>query len=206
MGYTSDPRFLTMHALRIKGFAKVDVLAELSALAHDHVETHLIGMQDDGHAMFREARALWQLTPEGRAEHVERLAADVEASGAGEHLARPYHEFLELNERFKALCGDWQLRNGDPNDHSDSSYDGEVIARLGKLDAETRPVVAALGAALSRLQPYAPRLETVCQRVAGGETNMFTGVMCGSYHDVWMELHEDLILTQGIDRMAEGSF
>jgi len=39
-----------------------------------------------------------------------------------------------------------------------------------------------------------------------GETNMFTGVMCGSYHDAWMELHEDLILTQGIDRTAEGSF
>jgi len=30
--------------------------------------------------------------------------------------------------------------------------------------------------------------------------------MCGSYHDVWMELHEDLILTLGIDRAAEGSF
>ncbi|MFT7503790.1 MAG: hypothetical protein ACI91Q_002603, partial [Gammaproteobacteria bacterium] len=27
-----------------------------------------------------------------------------------------------------------------------------------------------------------------------------------SYHDAWMELHEDLILTQGIDRSAEGSF
>jgi hypothetical protein len=40
----------------------------------------------------------------------------------------------------------------------------------------------------------------------GGANNMFTGVMCGSFHDVWMELHEDLILTQGIDRAAEGSF
>jgi hypothetical protein len=206
MGHRSDPRFLTMHALRIKGFAKVDVLAELSALAHHEVESHLTGLQDDGHAMFREARALWQLTPDGRVEHSVRLTADVEASGASEHLAGPYGDFLELNERFKALCGDWQLRNGDPNDHSDGSYDGEVIARLGKLDAEAQPIVAALGAALSRLQPYAPRLESVCRRVTGGETNMFTGVMCGSYHDVWMELHEDLILTQGIDRTEEGSF
>ena len=89
MGYTSDPRFLTMHALRIKGFAKVDVLAELSALAHDDVEMHLAALQDDGHAMFREARALWQLTPDGRTEHAERLAADVEASGASERLAAP---------------------------------------------------------------------------------------------------------------------
>jgi hypothetical protein len=192
--------------LRIKGFAKVDVLAELSALEHDHVELHLVGLQDDGHAMFREARALWQLTPDGRTEHAQRLAADVEASGAREHLCGPYNEFLALNERFKALCGDWQLRGGDPNDHSDRSYDGEVIARLSKLDAEAQPIVGALGAALSRLQPYSPRLESVCQRVAGGETNMFTGVMCGSYHDVWMELHEDLILTQGIDRTEEGSF
>ncbi|MGH9134384.1 MAG: MarR family transcriptional regulator [Ilumatobacteraceae bacterium] len=206
MGYTSDPRFLTMHALRIKGFAKVDVLAELAALEHDHVEGHLVCLQDDGHAMFREARALWQLTPDGRTVHAERLAADVEASGAAEQLCQPYGEFLELNESFKALCGDWQLRDGEPNDHSDGSYDGEVIARLGKLDAEARPIVNALGTALSRLMPYAPRLEAVCQRVAGGETNMFTGVMCGSYHDVWMELHEDLILTQGIDRTEEGSF
>jgi hypothetical protein len=30
--------------------------------------------------------------------------------------------------------------------------------------------------------------------------------MCRSHHDVWMELHEALILTNGIDRAAEGSF
>ena len=44
------------------------------------------------------------------------------------------------------------------------------------------------------------------QRVDAGDVRMFTGVMCGSYHDVWMELHEDLILTLGIDRATEGSF
>jgi hypothetical protein len=59
---------------------------------------------------------------------------------------------------------------------------------------------------MTRLEPYAPRLDHVVHRVDAGETNLFTGVMCGSYHDVWMELHEDLILTQGIDRASEGSF
>ena len=53
---------------------------------------------------------------------------------------------------------------------------------------------------------YGPRLESVLIRILDGESNMFTGVMCGSYHDVWMELHEDLILTQGLDRATEGSF
>jgi len=35
---------------------------------------------------------------------------------------------------------------------------------------------------------------------------MLTGVMSGSYHDVRMDLHEDPILTQGVDRAADGSF
>ena len=35
---------------------------------------------------------------------------------------------------------------------------------------------------------------------------MFTGVMCGSYHDVWMELHKDLVQLLGVDRHAEGSY
>ena len=36
--------------------------------------------------------------------------------------------------------------------------------------------------------------------------NRFTGVMSESFHDIWMELHEDLILMQKIDRASEGSF
>ena len=63
-----------------------------------------------------------------------------------------------------------------------------------------------MSAILGRLSPYVPRLESTCAAVVSGQTNMFTGVMCGSFHDVWMELHEDLILSQGIDRAAEGSF
>ena len=146
-------------------------------------------------------RQLWQLTPDGREEHRIALADDV---GAHRHRRRgcatPYAAFLALNEQFKALCGDWQLRDGAPNDHSDAAYDAAVVARLVALNDEALPVVAAMADVLERLQPYAPRLVATCQRVVDGETNMFTGVMCGSYHDVWMELHEDLILTQGIDR------
>ena len=78
--------------------------------------------------------------------------------------------------------------------------------RLIALDADTRPVLASMGQLIERLSPYGSRLEQACRRVVGGETKMFTGVMCGSYHDVWMELHEDLILTQRVDRAEEGSF
>jgi hypothetical protein len=206
MSNASDPFFRTFHALRIKGFAKAETVAEVADLPLSLVEDHLKGLQAREWAQFREARELWQLTTVGREEHHIALAEDVGGAHMAAHLHDAYHEFLQLNERFKALCGDWQLCDGQPNDHSDTEYDDGVVQRLVALDEEAAPVVAMMGEVLARLAPYGPRLARTCQLVVNGETKMFTGVMCGSYHDVWMELHEDLILTQGIDRAAEGSF
>lgn len=202
---SSDPSFLTHHALRIKGFARVDTLSEMIELDAAHVETHLRSMAEAEWAMFREARALWQLTPQGREAHRDALSADVVRYDLSA-LAPHYGRFLELNDGFKQLCGDWQLRDGEMNDHSDASYDQAVIARLAALHGESVPVLDAMSTVVPRLRTYAPRLASTSQRVQEGVHQMFTGVMCGSFHDVWMELHEDLILTQGIDRAAEGSF
>jgi len=172
----------------------------------DHVELHLSEFSSDGYVQFRENRALWQLTPDGRTAHGEHLAADLEGVDLEAALASPYQTFIDLNTQFKELCGAWQLRDGEPNDHSDAAYDRSVVEQLTAMHAEALPVVGEMGEAIERLAPYSRRLDTVLVRVQDGETNMFTGVMCGSYHDAWMELHEDLILTQGIDRSAEGSF
>ncbi len=206
MPHPSDPFFCTFHALRIKGFAKADTVAELADLPLSIVEEHLSALEQREWAMFREARQLWQLTTVGREEHLIALTEDVGNSHLSVDLREPYGAFLTINERFKGLCGEWQLRDGQPNDHTDPTYDGQVVQRLVALNGDSAPVVARMGDVLVRLAPYGPRLARTCQRVVEGETNMFTGVMCGSYHDVWMELHEDLILTQGIDRAAEGSF
>jgi len=206
MSHASDPFFRTFHAVRIKGFAKAETIAELADLPLAVVNEHLDGLQQREWAMFREARQLWQLTPVGREEHRVALVRDIGGGKLSELLAPSYAAFLAVNEQFKELCGDWQLKEAQPNDHSDAAYDRSVVARLVALDREVAPVVQQMGDVLNRLVPYGPRLARTCQRVVEGETNMFTGVMCGSYHDVWMELHEDLILTQGLDLVAEGSF
>ena len=170
------------------------------------VDLALTHLADNGYTQFRENRGLWQLTADGRVAHAEHLAADLEGLDVSAVLGGPYEAFLSSNSQFKELCGDWQLRNGEPNDHSDEAYDAAVVERLTTLHDEALPVVASMGEGLMRMGPYANRLVEVLVKVQAGETKMFTGVMCGSYHDVWMELHEDLILSQGIDRSAEGSF
>lgn len=206
MSHASDPFFRTFHAVRIKGFAKAEAIAEVADLPLAVVNEHLDGLSQREWAMFREARQLWQLTPVGRDEHRVALARDIGGGHLRDALSEPYQAFLAVNERFKELCGDWQLKVGETNDHADPAYDRCVVDRLVALDREVAPIVVRMGDVLNRLVPYGPRLARTCQRVVEGETNMFTGVMCGSYHDVWMELHEDLILTQGLDRVTEGSF
>ena len=206
MAHDSHPRFRVHHALRIKGFVKVEHLAELAGLPEDEVLEHLQAMQAAGQTNYREARGLWQLTHDGREAHVVALEEDVSRPGFRDGLAEKYHRFLGLNEMFKALCSDWQLRNGEPNDHSDAAYDAECIRRLGELDDEAQPICHAFAEVAKRYDCYAIRLTRSRTALEAGEQKMFTGVMCGSYHDIWMELHEDLILTQGIDRVAEGSF
>jgi hypothetical protein len=206
MGHQSSESFRTFHALRIKGFATTETLADMTVQPLAAVHGHLEALHGAEHVQFREARSLWQLTPGGREAHLELLSADIAPALPSPTLAEAYEQFLVYNSQFKELCGAWQLVDGQPNDHSDAGHDAAVLENLAHLHAATEPIVSAFGSVFERMAPYRPRLESALAMIHEGHTNKFTGVMCGSYHDVWMELHEDLILTQGISRHAEGSF
>ncbi len=127
-------------------------------------------------------------------------------------MREAYPAFLALNEQFKEMCGDWQLFPGEGDQPGARTttptpeYDKAVVERLVELDRNAQGVCVAFSDQLSRYTPYAPRLTTALEKVKAGDQKQFTGVMCGSYHDVWMELHQDLLLTLGIDRAEEGSF
>lgn len=207
---SSDPSFRVLHALRIKGFAKASAIAELAGLAPEEVDSILDGLAADQLVGCREVRRLWQLTPKGQAIHRqalvhERLRAR-DADRDGVEAATAYAAFGELNLRFKQLCVDWQTRDGAVNDHLDAEHDAGIVARLVELHDDTTCVLDRLCRVIGRFAIYRERLAATCRLVAAGETNMFTGVMCGSYHDVWTELHEDLIVTQCVDRSLEGAF
>jgi hypothetical protein len=143
------------------------------------------------------------LTTEGRVVHAgwARLTMGSEAETAAK---RAYDQFLPLNVELLQVSTDWQLRAGNvPNDHTDQHYDWSVIDRLGELDERAGPIVRRLGRTVERFAPYRPRLRDCLQRVKGGEHEWFLSPRCDSYHTVWMQLHEDLLLALGIDRAEE---
>jgi phosphoenolpyruvate-protein kinase (PTS system EI component) len=196
--------FVVLHSLRIKGFANSEVVAEIACIDRDVVDRMLPDFAASGLCRHIAARDLWQLTPEGRERHAELLLKE---SGAEVDGLRPHYErFLELNDGFKTLCSNWQTRDGDANDHTDPAYDGERIAELRQLHEASAPVIEGFAGVVPRFESYFRRLTGSLSRLETGETRMFTGVMCGSYHDVWMELHEDLVQLLGVDRHAEGSY
>jgi hypothetical protein len=203
MGHVSDPDFLVLHGLRLKGFAEVSILAELTGMTGPEVTQRLEEAAGSELALRRDGRISgWTLTPTGRARHAALLDEDLAAAGCRDALRAVYPRFEEFNGELKALCTDWQLRAGIPNDHADSRYDAAVISRLGTLNEGMMPVCAELAAHLNRMAPYGPRLTGAVQRVAAGDRNGFTRPLANSYHDIWMELHEDLISSLGLARTA----
>ncbi len=200
----SDPAFLVLHAVRLKGFADTATIAAITGLAAADVDRRLGDALADGLVSRREGRVSgWALTAPGRVRHDELVAAEVDGSGARGEIERGYHRFRDVNGELLAVCTAWQLRDGVLNDHADAAYDAAVIDRLRRVDRAVRPVCAHLGAALDRLGGYGPRLRHALDRVERGEGDWFAKPMIDSYHTVWFELHEDLLVTLGFERAKE---
>jgi hypothetical protein len=142
------------------------------------------------------------LTAEGSARLDELLVA--EALRGDEELKQGYERFLMLNDRVLRACSDWQVKREhgieSPNDHSDPDYDASVIDRLSDLHERAKAVVDQLAARAPRYAVYRARLDDCAQRLQQGDRTAFTAPLAESYHTVWFELHQDLLLTLGLER------
>lgn len=205
----SSPELLVVHALRLKGFADADALAEAAGLSVDEANPILDGLVAAERSRFRDgARTGYSLTKDGRAYGEELLSAELSAAGARSDVDAAYQRFLTMNQGFLALCTDWQTRTVDGaqvlNDHSDEGYDAEILARLETTDEGIQPICADLHRSLDRFGSYGPKLAKALAKVRDGERDWFTKPMIESYHTMWFELHEDLLATLGIERTSEG--
>jgi hypothetical protein len=118
-------------------------------------------------------------------------------------MTAAYDDFRAVNADFKRLVTDWQLKGGPggvPNAHDDADYDAAVLARLDDVHARTMPIIEAAAAQLPRLGAYATKLAVALDKVKDGETAWLTRPLIDSYHTVWFELHEELIVAVGLTR------
>jgi hypothetical protein len=184
-----DATFRLLHEVRLRGVVELH-------------ETEIVTLLIDDGFVARSARGI-RITAEGRATHASW--ARLPSGGEDERVAhRAYERFLPMNSELLRVCSDWQVRSGGvPNDHRDPRYDWSVLDRLHALDERIGPVASRLGRTIDRFAAYRPRLRAALARVDTGETEWLTSPRLDSYHTVWMQLHEDLLLALGADRATE---
>jgi hypothetical protein len=187
---TSDgSEFTVLQALRVRGFATTEQIAESTGLSDAVIESTLEGTDERGHTQVNGKRKLHALTPAGRARTV--LLADDRLSKADRDvIADAYESFLFPNRDFKELTTDAQ--NG-----------ADVTERLEAVHAQIDGVLATLTAVEPRFERYGDRFERAITAYRGGDHDALARPLSGSYHDVWMELHEDLISTLGRERTED---
>lgn len=188
MTYTTKEEFETLHAVRIRGMAQPEGVAEGIGYSPDSVRVILDDAVARGLAKSRNGGRVqgYMLTADGRVRHDQLLAEHV-TPGEREGLSEAYDAFLAPNRVFKAVTTKWQ-----------TEADGDITvveADLLELHRIIGEVLSTAAAVAPRMKFYQPRFETALTAFRGGDTSALARPMSGSYHDVWMELHEDLLLS-----------
>ncbi|WP_285683745.1 transcriptional regulator [Actinoplanes sp. NBRC 103695] len=186
------------------GFSSAGRVADAAGISADDAEDGLIALAQAGLVTHeRGAFGGWGVTDAGKLVDAERVAGELDAEGARGVLTEAYRRFVGLNSEFLDLCSAWQMRagGGGPviNDHEDAGYDGVVLERLGDFDGRAVVVLGEISGAVARFGRYRERLGVALGRVRGGEIGYVADEL-ESYHHVWFQLHEDLLVTLGIPR------
>jgi hypothetical protein len=151
-------------------------------------------------------KSFFKITPAGTDTVAETLGAVRRALGP-DRLTSWYDTFTSTNGNFKATVTDWQLRTVDGshviNDHSDQHYDNRVLDRLHTINGEIAHLLGDFAASFHRYGRYRERFDRALERIRSGQREFMASPAVDSYHSVWFELHEELILLCGLTRAGE---
>ena len=181
-GAFADVALTDLHPLALRG-SLPDIAADTEAL--------------EAAGLIVSTPAGWMLTEAGNAKHAALLAEEKEALDS-EAIAAVYERFLAANKPFKAVNSSWQTADEDAR--------WALVGELSDLVGRIEPALSRTSEALPRFDGYAPRLKAALARVEDGDFDHVTSPRIDSLHTIWMELHEDYLLTLGRSREEEGSY
>jgi hypothetical protein len=197
-GEIDAPAFAVLMAVRIKGRATPAALAMATGMTEDDVraavraarERGLLQAASGSHAGAAAPDEVVALAPDGLHALGALLAAEPCDRGA---LARAYDGFLTTDTALKDAITAWQLASGE-------AERGGRGAALRAAGAEATAVAERLAALAPRYASYARRLGAALAALRAGDERYAASPRVDSLHQVWFELHQDLLLTLGRER------
>lgn len=118
-------------------------------------------------------------------------------------LDRWHEQFEHVNSMMLAAFTSWQrIRVGGEeisNAHSDAAYDDKIISRIDALIAKVERLLDQLAKQVPRFARYAVRLNDAID-TAQEDRSYITDPRLESVHNIWFEMHEDILLLLGKER------
>ncbi len=192
-----------LHGIAIKKNGSPAQIAELVGYSQAETAKLCALAVQSGRAV--EIDGKFTLTP------LARIAIEADYSRIHQDLRRnsdfmaAYEAFERINVKLKGLITDWQTMEVGgqrvANDHSNRSYDMEMINRLAELHEVADRTFGQLVKGVPRLSYYRDRLLQALERAEEGEIEWVSDVRIESYHTLWFELHEDLLRLVGRQRV-----
>lgn len=175
-------------ALRVQGIASVERAAVALCVTPGEAKERLEALVTKDLAKERTGRlAGYALTPAG-VERLDELLAE-EGLRTSEGLRDCYDRFTTVDPQVKRIC-------------SRSQIEGPAAALddLLALHDRSKVCLRKIVGCAPRYGAYESRLESCVQRLLEGDDSAFTKPLAESFHQVWWELHQDLLLTLGLER------
>lgn len=158
------------------------------------VETTLDSLADEGHV---EADAGFYYLTDAGEDRLTTLLQERFAPEEREQLREALEDFERLDDRMKTLASEWQSLDVADRDAAGTETVESLAALHADLEDWLDGLDGALGAAYAH---YAESLAEALAAIRDGQAAYFTGTEVDSYHEVWFDLHDDLLRTLGEDR------
>jgi DNA-binding MarR family transcriptional regulator len=201
----SENEFIVLNYLdTYKSVTDISSLQEATGLESHEVESLLQGFETRGYVRkIVNNGTYWEITPDGEnvvSAHRQFILSQVKQKDATIKL---FEDFENLNIKFKELVTMWQVKNVEGvfviNDHTDPEYDAKILNELFTLHNDVVEIVGRIAKEFPRFKRYINRLEHAIEKLKSGEHDYIV-TNPKSYHNVWYELHEDILKLWGKER------
>lgn len=110
-----------------------------------------------------------------------------------------YDQYNVLDRKIKVICSNWQTKpDGKSNQHDDPAYDSSIVDAVTELNQDIKALLS--GGGLEKEFELLADLDQALEKVKQGQIEYLSGLWDSSYHNVWRELHEDVLATLGLER------
>ncbi len=131
------------------------------------------------------------LTEQGRTRLARLLTAEPRDAGK---VAEVYEAFVAADRELKRAITAWQL--------ADDTRKPATLDMVLTIAATAGGVAAAIAAIAPRFAPYPGRIAAAAGAIATGDARFVASPRVDSLHQIWFELHENLLATLGRSRTA----